>query len=126
MTDGYYINKTQVWITFEFEGIHCYPDALTNPELADVSFLGHPHRHMFNVKVTIDVNHDDRDIEFILLKRELVELFPSRSLDYKSCEMICNDIANHIKSKYPSRSFAIDVSEDGENGATATYNWVEY
>ena len=36
--------------TFQKEGIHKYPAALTDPELKGVEFLGYPHRHMFHLK----------------------------------------------------------------------------
>ena len=42
-------------------------------------------------------------------------------LDYKSCEMICDDLAQQINNKYPGRKINITVSEDGENGATIQY-----
>ena len=58
--------NSMIWVSFRKEGIHAYPAALTEPELEDVKFLGHPHRHMFHFKVWIQVFHDDRDIEFIL------------------------------------------------------------
>ena len=60
-----------IWVTFQKEGIHKYPAALEDPKLADVSFLGHPHRHIFHFRVSISVFHDDRDIEFIQFKRWL-------------------------------------------------------
>ena len=68
--------KRMIWVTFRKEGIHKYPAALDDPKLAtgdkfDVSFLGHPHRHIFHFKVAIEVFHDDRDIEFIQFKRWL-------------------------------------------------------
>jgi len=65
----------QIWVKFSKEGIHKYPAALTDPTLADVSFLGYPHRHIFHFKVAIQVFHDDRDIEFILFKRWLESLY---------------------------------------------------
>ena len=43
------------------------------------------------------------------------------SLDYKSCEMISDDLANEIGKKYPDRAVTIEVSEDGENGSIAKY-----
>ena len=43
--------QRQVWITFRKEGIHKYPAALTDPALADVQFLGYPHRHIFHFRV---------------------------------------------------------------------------
>ena len=113
-----------IWVTFSKEGIHKYPAALTDPKLAtgdeyDVSFLGYPHRHIFHFKVWIEVFHDDRDIEFIQFKRWLENLYGNGiiELDYKSCEMIGEDLAEQIKSKYPGRYIKISVSEDGENGA---------
>ena len=47
-----------IWVTFRKEGIHKYPAALTDPNLAtgdeyDVSFLGYPHRHIFHFRVYI-------------------------------------------------------------------------
>lgn len=112
-----------IWVTFRKEGIHCYPDALTNPDLADVSFLGHPHRHIFHFKVEIEVMHNDRDIEFIQFKRWLENLYDLAllELDSKSCEMISDDLYAQIAMKYPQRNVTIEVSEDGENGCRITY-----
>ena len=115
----------QIWVTFQREGIHKYPAALEDPRLADVSFLGHPHRHIFHFRVSIDVFHNDRDIEFIQFKRWLESLYSSRDsileLDYKSCEMIADDLYLQIASKYPCRNVTISVSEDNENGCQITY-----
>jgi hypothetical protein len=120
--------KSKIWVTFRREGIHKYPAALTDPKLKtgdeyDVSFLGYPHRHIFHFKVTIEVFHDDRDIEFIQFKRWLENLYGKGTLelDYKSCEMIATDLYQQINSRYPNREVTIDVSEDGENGATMTW-----
>jgi hypothetical protein len=125
------INSAQkkIWVTFTKEGIHCYPDAANNPQLAtgdeyDVSFLASPHRHIFHFRVAIDVFHDDREIEFIQFKRWLVNLYISNilQLDYKSCEMISDDLYTQIATKYPNRDVWIEVSEDGENGCSVEYN----
>jgi hypothetical protein len=120
--------KKTIWVTFRKEGIHKYPAALTDPKLAtggedDVSFLGYPHRHIFHFRVAIEVFHDDRDIEFIQFKRWLEKLYDQKTLqlDYKSCEMISDDLYIAITKKYPSRRIEIDVSEDGENGSHAIY-----
>jgi len=113
------ITKT-IWVKFAKEGVHKYPAALDDPKLKDVQFLGYPHRHMFHFEVEVQVFHDDRDIEFILFKRELESLFDAGvlQLDYKSCEMLCDDIANYVLAKYPGRDLTISVSEDNENGST--------
>ena len=115
-------------VTFQKEGIHCYPAAATDPALAtgdeyDVSFLGSPHRHIFHFRVYITVVHNDRDIEFIQFKRWLENLYSGGTLElnYKSCEMICDDLYLQIASKYPGRSVWIEVAEDGENGALVKY-----
>ncbi len=117
-----------IWVTFRKEGIHKYPAALTDPSLAtgdeyDVSFLGHPHRHIFHFKVWINVIHNDRDIEFIQFKRWLEKLYNegTMSLDYKSCEMMSDELHAQIQTKYPSREVWIEVSEDGENGSFIKY-----
>lgn len=115
--------KNQIYVKFQLEGIHSYPQALTDPKLKDVSFLGHPHRHLFNFVVSIDVFHNDRDIEFILFKRWCVSLFDTGvlELDYKSCEMIADKLAKEINDKYPGRSITIEISEDNENGCIKSY-----
>ena len=102
-----------IWVTFKKEGIHKFPAALTDPTLAtgdeyDVSFLGYPHRHIFHFKVWIEKLYAEETLQ----------------LDYKSCEMMADDLAEQIKTKYPKRTIWIEVSEDGENGCFQTYeNW---
>jgi hypothetical protein len=117
-----------IWVTFQKEGMHKYPAALTDKALAtgdeyDVSFLGYPHRHIFHFKVWIGVTHDDRDIEFIQFKRWLLNLYKDAtlSLDFKSCEMMSGDLYDVISKKYPNREIWIEVSEDGENGSFIKY-----
>lgn len=120
--------RRMIWITFRKEGIHKYPAASTDPALAtgdeyDVSFLGTPHRHIFHFNVAIQVFHNDRDIEFIQFKRWLENLYAGGTLElnYKSCEMISDDLYEVIATRYPNRDIEITVSEDGENGATIQY-----
>ena len=116
------VDESMIWVTFRREGIHKYPAALEDEKLQDVAFLGHPHRHMFHFKVWIQVRHNDRDIEFIQFKRWLESLYQGTiELDYKSCEMIADDLHNQIANKYPARRVWIEVSEDGENGCIKKY-----
>lgn len=112
-----------IWVTFRKEGIHKYPAALDDPNLADVQFLGYPHRHIFHFQVWISVEHNDRDIEFIQFKRWLESLYDDATLalDYKSCEMMSDELFEIIKQKYPGREVWISVSEDGENGSLIRY-----
>lgn len=120
--------ERKIWVTFRKEGIHKYPAAATDPSLAtgdeyDVSFLGVPHRHIFHFRVWINVFHNDRDIEFIQFKRWLENLYRDGTLqlDYKSCEMMADDLYLQIASRYPDRAVWIEVAEDGENGALIHY-----
>ena len=120
--------ERKIWVTFQKEGIHKYPAAATDPALAtgdeyDVSFLGVPHRHMFHFRVWIDVFHNDRDIEFIQFKRWLEKLYATGTLqlNFKSCEMMSDDLYDQISARYPDRAVWIEVAEDGENGALIKY-----
>ena len=108
----------EIFVTFQREGIHCYPGA---PE--GVEFLRHPHRHMFHFKITMEVFHNDRDVEFILFKRELEALYTEGTLilHSKSCEMIAEELIEYISKKYEHRDITVEISEDGENGAVLKY-----
>ena len=120
---------SMIWVTFQKEGIHCYPAAATDPALAtgdeyDVSFLASPHRHIFHFKIWVNVTHDDRDIEFIQFKRWLESLYSDGTLqlNFKSCEMIARELLAKILDKYPDRdTVKLEVSEDNENGAFLKY-----
>lgn len=116
-------NKSFIWVTFQKEGIHRYPAAADDPSLAtgdwlDVSFLATPHRHIFHFRVEMEVFHDNRDVEFIQLKRILENQYATGALqlNYKSCEMMARDLYGSLISMYPGRDYVIEVSEDGENG----------
>ena len=123
----------RLFVTFQKEGLHRYPAAIDDPRLAtggpdDVSFLGYLHRHIFHFRVEIEVVHADRDIEFIQFKRWLESLYADKmlSLDFKSCEMIADDLHEAIVSEYgKERDIVITVSEDNENGAICFYPWIQ-
>ena len=117
-----------IWVTFRKEGVHCYPAAATDPNLAtgdeyDVAFLANKHRHIFHFRVWIGVTHNDRDIEFIQFKRWLENLYKDNILDlnFMSCEMMSDELYSEISEKYPDREVWIEVSEDGENGSFIKY-----
>jgi hypothetical protein len=117
-----------VYVQFVKEGYHCFPEAATDPKYAtgddmDVSHLGSRHFHYFYFKVHIEVNHSNRDIEFIQLRRELEKMYDSGALELnnKSCEMISDDLYLAIRDKYPNVGVMIDVSEDNINGSFTRY-----
>lgn len=113
-----------VWVTFQRAGFHRYPDAENNEKLADVKYLANVHRHLFKFKVTIEVHHNDRDIEFHQFLNWLESLYDRQlTLDYKSCEMLSDELSVEIMKKYPDRKLIIEISEDGECGSTIYYGF---
>jgi hypothetical protein len=115
-------SKKFIWVTFQREGIHSYPDAPN-----EVAYLRNPHRHMFHFRVELEVFHNEREIEFIMFKHQLEELYNyGWQLSDKSCETIAEEIEKFIliEHAYSNRAYSITVSEDNENGATIkSYNY---
>ena len=113
----------KIFVTTQFEGMHRWIDA---PD--EVAFLRAYHRHMFHVRFEVEVTKEDRDIEFILLKRELNvlirTLFVGNKLD-DSCESIARRIVDFMTREHrmcAGRAASCEVSEDGENGAVVSIN----
>ncbi len=101
--------KTSIWVSHLFEGFHRWDKA---PE--DVAFLRNTHRHLFDVKVGMSVGHDDREIEFFQLQREVATYCKThfeRDMGELSCEMIAKQLLTEFDASF------VEVSEDGENGA---------
>lgn len=108
-----------IWVTFSQEGIHAFARALTDPALADVSFLGHAHRHVFHFRVQLQVHHEDREVEFIQFQRWLRDQYGQGclQLNQMSCEQLATALAERILTEWPHRALVVEVSEDAENGA---------
>lgn len=99
----------KIKVSMQIEGIHSWPQC----PYEDVSFLKLPHRHIFHINAKKIVEHNDREQEFILLKRKMQTFFGSSTVDFKydSCEQIAEDLI---------KAFGLcecEVLEDGENGA---------
>jgi hypothetical protein len=121
--------KTKIWVTFTATGFHSWPGA---PE-ENISYLRDVHRHKFYFKISIDVPHPDRALEFHTVRDNIMERhidlfyqkqgFVETAFDYKnmSCEMIAEKLLQDLIMEYPDRTIEVDVSEDGENGGTALY-----
>ncbi len=104
-----------IWVTFQRVGYHRYPAAP-----AEVDYLQDRHRHLFKFKVKIQVWTNDREIEFHMFLNKIESWYNEGvlELDYKSCEMMAEDLAQKISQEYSSgRQLVIEVSEDGECGA---------
>ena len=102
-----------------FEGCHRFANAP-----AEVAFLRQPHRHIFHVKVEMEVFHDDRELEFILVKRAIEDFVSSYDYDVNSsCEQLATSISNFLLGVYGDRKVICQVLEDGENGGCVYYGF---
>ena len=63
--------KTNVIVKLEIEGLHNWPAA--EAVFPEVGFLSHMHRHKWFITAKKEVHHDDRDVEFIMFKRDIEE-----------------------------------------------------
>ncbi len=127
--------KKFIYVTTEFKGFHHWKKA---PDT--ISFLRNLHRHLFKVRVDIEVFDNDREIEFFLFQKEvesiIVKLIINDWDNNYSCEMIADKIYCGLDEVYtlnlpppstagPSfstkRDVKIEVSEDGENGCVIQY-----
>lgn len=106
--------KRFITVITQFEGFHAWPQA---PD--EVEFLRYKHRHLFGVSVTLEVMHNDRELEFFLVKKkvdELIDLLVDKE-DVGSCEMCASQLATALHQVY-DRFVSVTVSEDKENSAT--------
>jgi len=110
--------KTTVIVKLAVDGCHNFPKAA---ELfPEVAFLADRHRHMFHFTVACEVTHSDRDKEFIMLKRDIIEHInkyyynaQTRTCEFgsRSCEMLAEEVLNRFNAEW------VEVWEDMENGA---------
>lgn len=93
----------------QFEGVHAWPGC----DIEEVDYLRDRHRHIFHVAAEKDVDHNDRDTEFIALGHRVVEEVTSwgTELGATSCEMMAERLIGVLSLR------ACEVFEDGENGA---------
>lgn len=110
-----------IFVTDEFVGYHQWWDAPS-----EVLYLRDKHRHLFKVRVEVGVEHADRQIEYHMLKRQLPSFLPrvdanangERYFGGMSCEDIANSTLLNLIDVYPKQTYyAVEVSEDGENGS---------
>lgn len=97
----------------QFPLIHCWPQAPYN-----VAYLRDAHRHMMHVTTEMEVFHDDREIEFILVKEFINRQIDAADFPIRiSCEQIAKWLIKKLEEKYGERYIQVTVEEDGENGA---------
>ena len=106
-----------VWTTVSVPGFHRWPDA-TDAR----SYLADRHRHLFRITAHVAVAHDDRDVEFHDLQ-DLIRAWwgpVTRECGASSCEDLARQVRNHLKEDHRLDVVSVEVSEDGESGATVT------
>lgn len=114
--------RKSIIVTNNFKGYHRYAGA---PE--DVGFLRELHRHVFNVRTTIEVQHNERDLEFFQLQHRIETFVKMRynkaheqyleGIYIESCETLAENILEHLHRIFPNRRVRVEVWEDNENGA---------
>jgi len=101
-------------VVTNFEAYHFWKKA---PK--EVKFLRNPHRHIFGVRLFIEVSEKDRELEFFMVQRVLKKFcdrnYKGKTFS-KSCEMIASEIKKYINRKY-KKCCSVAVYEDKENGA---------
>lgn len=109
--------KSSIVVRTSFEGIHKFANA---PQ--EVAFLREPHRHIFNVEVEMEVFHDDRELEFVIVKRDLNRFLFGKPFGIcSSCEQMASEIVRFLIGAYGERQITVGVFEDGENGGKVCY-----
>lgn len=113
--------KTTIYVSVQAEGVHRWPAA--TQVFPKVGYLSNLHRHTFHIKAHKPVNHDDRDVEFIMFKHDIQEYLVTRywsndmhlyDFGSMSCEMIAREILQHFDCT------TVEVNEDNECGAILT------
>lgn len=111
--------KTYIVVRNELEGFHFYPGAgEIDPR---IKFLENEHRHMFKITSKIEVFHDNRELEFFLVKWKIKEYLSSGNFNHMSCEMIAQDLFRFLLFTYGDREIEVTVSEDGESDGVVHY-----
>ncbi len=112
---------SSIQVLTSFVGVHFWKEA---PD--EVAFLRNPHRHVFKVSVSCAVSHDDRELEFFMVRQRIDTFIKGTFNTYHtnmpdilylgpaSCEMIARMVQQMLADVY-SRQFSVIVREDDEN-----------
>lgn len=121
--------KKYVMAQISVPGLHSW----SNCNIESVSFLKDLHRHIFIIKVTLEVFDDDREIEFFVLQNKIKNAIKTRfvtstfdlyNFENNSCEMIASFLCEKFINIYcysKNRDIKVEVMEDGENGGIVVY-----
>ena len=101
---------TNIIVKLTYEALHQWADC----DIEEVYYLKYPHRHTFYITAKKKVNHDDRDIEIIMFKKNILDYIDDKYkgfFGFLSCEMIAKELVAKFNLSY------CQVLEDNENGA---------
>lgn len=108
--------NTEVFCSLQVEGIHRWSSC----PFEEVAYLRDFHRHLFGIKCYKQVDHPDRDTEFIMLKHKVKRYLEQEyyndaskccNFGSMSCEQIAEDLILEFNLSW------CEVNEDLENGA---------
>lgn len=111
------MSDVTIWAEARLPGFHRWPGAT-----GQRSYLADRHRHMFHIRATVAVAHDERDVEFHDLRQVIADWWGpgERECEDSSCEALARDLAHHLTYRVKLQVRQVGVSEDGECGATVT------
>lgn len=111
--------KMEVFCTLRVEGTHNWADC----PFDEVDYLRLTHRHLFGIKAYVAVTHENRFVEFIMLKHNIQSYLSRVYYDTakqlhvfggRSCEMLARELIEEFNL------IRCEVDEDGECGAVLT------
>src|SRR5262249_29643217 len=104
-------------VTADVEGLHHWADA---PPAE--GYLRHPHRHLFTVRIRMQVHHADREVEINQVARWLrshalptlaINDHADQAPDFgpQSCEQLAEHVAAAVQNRYGNRWIECEVLE---------------
>lgn len=109
--------RTRIVVKFDIQGLHFWNTC----DIKEVSYLKHTHRHKFYFRCEKEVTHNDRQIEIIKFKSDIISWLKATYYCPQCCEHLnfqslsCEDIAMTTLRKF--NLDLCEVLEDNENGA---------
>lgn len=98
----------------QFEAIHSWEGC----DIDRVNFLQNEHHHIFDVEVRIKQEHDNRDIEYLNMKKNIDEVLEnSISKKNRSCEQYAKLIRDAVMKMTGREDVEVIVKEDNGCGA---------
>ena len=109
--------NTYVIVRLQVDAMHNFPTA--KELFPEVGFLAERHRHMFHIEASCKVTHTDRDKEFIMLKRDILDFlratyYNNNTRTHEFGPMSCEAIATQLLTQFNCNY--VEVWEDQENG----------